>query len=182
MLKKAALALAAALTSAMPARAASGELSEYEVKAAFLVNFAKFTEWPAAAFGGTSTPLQVGIVGNDPFGAGLDDAVRGKLIGGRSMAVKRVDWRDDLTAFHIVFISSSEKRRLKDILRRLDASAVLTVSDIDTFISDSGLIAFVNQSNRIRFEVNAGATRPEDQLETPVPGNSRPLKEPPLCS
>jgi hypothetical protein len=123
------------------------------------VNFAKFIEWPAASFHSASAPLSIGVVGDDPFGADLNDAVSGKLVDRHPMAVKRVDWRDDLGQFQIVFIGASEKPRLKDILHRLESSAVLSVSDIENFCGNGGLIAFVNVNDRIKFQVNADAAQ-----------------------
>ena len=153
-----AFALTASLSGVVPQRALAAA-SEYELKAAFLVNFAKFVEWPAAAFDTSASPVLVGVVGDDPFGPDLDNTVRGKLFGGRSMDVKRFDWRDDLTGFHIVFISASEQRRLKDILRPLETTSILTVSDMDDFCTQGGVIALVSVKERIRFEVNRAAAR-----------------------
>jgi hypothetical protein len=155
----AAAAVCMLLASETHMRTLAAGLSEYEVKAAFLVNFAKFIEWPASVFKSAEAPLTIAVVGDDPFGADLDDAIRGKLVAGRSMAVKRVEWRDDLTPFQMVFISTSERLRVKDIVRRLDGASVLTVSDLDSFCSSGGLIAFVNVGDRIRFEVNAEAAQ-----------------------
>jgi hypothetical protein len=154
-----AVTLAALATGVMPGRPVAATLSEYELKAAFLVNFAKFVEWPASAFASPSAPVTLGVVGDDPFGSDLDDATRGKLIGIRPMVVKRVDWRDDLSRFHIVFVSVSELWRYKDILRSLDSSTALTVSDIKGFGTDGGIITFVDDNNRIRFAVNGAAAQ-----------------------
>ena len=153
------LALAAALLSVPSHAILAGGLSEYEVKAAFLVNFAKFVEWPATAFSSPSAPIVVAVVGDDPFGSDLDDAIRGKTVSGHPLVARRVDWRDDLAHLHVVFISASEKRRLKDILHRLETASVLSVSDMDGFCSDGGLIAFVVENDRIRFEVNDGTAQ-----------------------
>lgn len=153
-----ALALTVPLSGVVPRRAVAAA-SEYEIKAAFLVNFAKFVEWPATAFYAIEAPVRIGVVGDDPFGADLDKTVRGKLFGSRPMDVRRQEWRDDLTRFHIVFISGSEKRRLAEILRPLESTSVLTVSDMGDFCSQGGVIAFVNVDQRIRFEVNGAAAR-----------------------
>src|SRR5688572_8902234 len=95
-----ALALAVPFSGIVPDRVQTAT-SEYEVKAAFLINFAKFVEWPASSFDTATTQLRIGVVGDDPFGVSLDNAARGKVLDGREMAVKRLDWRDDLTGFHI---------------------------------------------------------------------------------
>jgi hypothetical protein len=154
-----ALALTGTLLSSIVSSGAAAATSEYEVKAAFLVNFAKFVEWPASVFGSAAAPVLIGVVGDDPFGRGIDDAVRGKFLDGRSITVERVDWREDLTGFQIVFISGSEQRRLKDILRPLESTSVLTVSDMGDFCRNGGVIAFVSVDQRVRFEVNGAAAR-----------------------
>jgi hypothetical protein len=137
----------------------AAELSEYQVKAAFLANFAKFVEWPVHSFPDGVAPVNVGIVGDDPFGFDIEDSFKGKTLQGHPMTIKRVDWRDDLARFHIVFISASEKRHLPDILGRLAPSNVLTVSDVDGFCRAGGIIAFVSDNNRVRFEINIDAAQ-----------------------
>jgi hypothetical protein len=150
-----ALALCAGALSLLSSRAVANELSEYQLKAAFMVNFANFTEWPVHSFPDGLAPVLVGVVGDDPFGHDLDRIVKGKSLSGHPMTVKRVDWQADLNAFHILFISASERRRLPDILHRLESSSVLTISDIDGFCAAGGMIAFVVENDHVRFEINA---------------------------
>jgi hypothetical protein len=149
-----ALAVCVSVFHAPAPRVMANELSEYQLKAAFLANFAKFVEWPTQSFPDGTAPVSIGIVGDDPFGRDIDETINGKLLQGHPMAVKRVDWRDDLAAFHMVFVSASEKRRLPDILQRMESSSVLTVSDLEGFCGAGGIIAFVMDRDRIRFEVN----------------------------
>jgi hypothetical protein len=120
-----------------------------------MMNFVNFTEWPVHSFPDGLAPILVGVVGDDPFGRDLDNTVKGKSLSGHRMIVKRVDWRDELNGFHILFISASEQRHLADILRKLESSSALTVSDLDGFCAAGGMIAFVTDNERIRFEVNA---------------------------
>jgi len=154
-----ALALCSSVVSLPSRRVVANELSEYQLKAAFLANFAKFVEWPAQTFPDGAAPVFVGIVGDDPFGRDIDDTFKGKALQGHPMAVRRVDWRDDLTRYHILYVSASEKRRLADILRQTESSSALTVSDIDGFCAAGGIIAFVMADERIRFEVNVDAAQ-----------------------
>ena len=98
------------LSDVQDAHAASP--SEYEVKAAFLYNFAKFIEWPDGAFADTSAPLVLGVLGADPFGIALKQTVQGKTIGGRSLVIQRSREIQHLEGCHLLFISSSEERRL----------------------------------------------------------------------
>jgi hypothetical protein len=148
------LALCATVFNQPTSRIMAAGLSEYQLKAAFLSNFAKFVEWPVRTFPDGVAPVLVGIVGDDPFGQDIDDTFKGKLLQGHPMSVKRVGWRDDLTGFHILYVSASEKRRLDDILDRVKSSSALTVSDLEGFCDSGGVIAFVMDQDRIRFEVN----------------------------
>jgi len=130
-----------------------------ELKMAFLITFMKFVEWPPTAFVDASTPLTVGILGEDPFDRGLDEAVRGKRIAAREVRVKRLGINDDLTQVHLLFISGSERARVANILPRLGSAGVLTVSDIEGFAEQGGIIELVLDKNRLRFEINMGAAR-----------------------
>lgn len=153
-----ALALCVGAIQVVPGRALAGQLSEYQWKAAFLLNFPKFIDWPTRPRD-VAAPLLIGIVGLDPFGRNIDDTVRGNRFPKHPTIVKRIDWRDDLTRFHILFISASEEQRVDEILRRVESSDVLTVSDIDGFCTRGGIIAFVTDGDRIRFEVNTDAAQ-----------------------
>src|SRR5258708_2722712 len=92
---------------------------EYELKAAFLYTFAQFTEWPAEAFPSPSAPLIIGIVGDDPFGRILDDAIQQEPIHGHPTAIRRLQRGESLTSCHVVFVSSSERRQLPQILAEI---------------------------------------------------------------
>src|SRR5882762_3439214 len=81
---------------------------EYDLKAAFLFNFAQFVEWPADAFAAATTPITIGVLGDDPFGASLDALVNGETIRNRSLVVRRFPSVEQVDACHILFISASE--------------------------------------------------------------------------
>jgi hypothetical protein len=132
---------------------------EYAVKAAFLYNFAKFVEWPPEAMGSGSSPLVLGVLGDDPFGAAIDQVVAGKTANGRQLVVRRLKWGQDLKQCHILFISSSERKRLAEILGALRGASILTVGDMDQFGQQGGMIQFVIEQNRVRFEINIGAAQ-----------------------
>jgi hypothetical protein len=153
------VALSVCLFDAIPPRVVAQTMSEYQLKAAFLVNFGKFVEWPEPAFGGATGPFVIGVVGDDPFGDDLDDAIEGKRVGVHPIVARRISSSDDMDGLEVVFIGASEKPRLADILRRLNGTFALTVSDIDRFCDVGGIIAFVVDNNRIRFEVNIDAAR-----------------------
>ena len=126
--------------------------NEFQVKAAYLYNFGRFTTWPAASL--TSDAFSICILGRDPFGSVLDTAVNGERVAGKGVQVRRIENPQDAVSCQILFISSSEEGRLKNILAALGKSGVLTVSDISQFSRRGGMIGFILQDNKIRFEVN----------------------------
>lgn len=135
--------------------------TEYQLKAAFLYNFAKFVEWPPAKLP-ANAPIVIGVLGEDPFGPDLDRAVIGKSISGHSLETRRYNNPDDARDAHILFISdtTSERRRLSQTLNALRGSSVLTVSDIDGFCDAGGIINFRILADKVRFEIS---TRAADQ-------------------
>jgi hypothetical protein len=143
--------LAAGL-SARSVRAQS-DADEYQVKAAYLLNFARFVEWPAGVLPAGS-PLDIGIVGDNPFGVALEEVLRGKSANGHPIQLRHLHWNDALTSCQIIFISTSEEAHLPDILRNLGQNSVLTVSDIDRFSLRGGVIEFRMVGNRVRFDIN----------------------------
>jgi len=136
------------------ARAQSPAASEYQVKAAFLYNFAKFIEWPASSFSDASAPLRICILGQDPFGADLRDIADEKSVNGRKIQVIPLADLRMARACHILFIASSEKAQLKQTLESLQGADVLTVGDTKGFVEKGGMINFVLENDRVRFEVN----------------------------
>lgn len=144
-----------AITAALSIGIAGAEHSagEYQVKAAYLMNFARFVEWPAARLP-ESAPLQIAVVGDDPFGVMLDDTLRGKTANGHPIQLRRLRRSDVLTSAHIVFISASEEAHLPEILQQLNHSSVLTVSDIERFSLRGGAIEFCMVGDRVRFDIN----------------------------
>ena len=130
---------------------------EYQVKAAFLFNFAKFAEWPADAFAGPGDPITICVAGDDPFGESLDNAVRGETVGGRRLAVERTRSLVKLRDCHIVFVARSERGRRHAILSSLEGASVLSVGEDDSFLTDGGVVRFVLDQNRVRFEINLAA-------------------------
>ncbi len=126
----------------------------YEVKAAYLYNFGKFVEWPAKITAGNNEPFTICVLGKDPFGASLDATIAGEAIDGKSVLAKRLSKPQEALNCRVLFISSSEDAQLKEILATLEKTSVLTVSDIAQFTRRGGMIQFVDDANRVRFEVN----------------------------
>jgi len=147
------------LLLAQGARSQDQAPSEYQVKAAFLYNFTKFVEWPASAFPEASTPFTIGIIGENPFGGELERAVKNKDVGGHRFAVKEIKSLSELKSCHILFISKSERRRLAEILAAVGSAPVLTVSETDRFLQAGGLINFLLEGNKVRFEISDPAAK-----------------------
>lgn len=147
--------LLALVGSPLSARVQAQSANEYQVKAAFLYNFAKFVDWPAEAFGGSNGTLIIGVVGEDPFGGTLDQAINGKSIGGRSLVVRRLKWGQDLRSCQILYISSSERKHLPQIIQSLRGASVLTVGDMGQFNQQGGIINFILEENKVKFEINS---------------------------
>ena len=127
---------------------------EYQVKAAFLLNFTKFVEWPASV-SASDSPIAICILGKDPFGRSLDDIVEGESIGSRKLAVERIVQLPAPPSCRVIFVSGSEKD-LPKIVSGF-GQGVLTVGEGDKFVRDGGMIAFVVVAGHVRFDVNPRA-------------------------
>jgi hypothetical protein len=137
--------------AAAPAPGPTPVASEYEVKAAFLYNFAKFVEWPSAKAGDS---FVVAVIGADPFGDVLERTVSGKAVQGRKLATRRVTRPEELDGADIVFVSSSEGARLPQVLKRLEGLPILTVGDMDNFVGRGGMVGFRVHDDNVRFDID----------------------------
>ncbi len=143
----------------------SSDSSEYLIKAGFIYNFAKFVEWPAAAFPQPDSPIVIGILGTDPFGNLIDRVIENKKIGARGLVVKRLKWGTalkDLTECKILFVGASEKAHLDDLVQIVKNLPILTVGETPGFAERGGVIRFVLEDNRVRFEINVEAAHQAD--------------------
>ena len=131
--------------------------SEYQVKAAFLVNFARFVEWPPQSFGGPNDPLVFGVYGNGLFSTALDQAISGKMIDGRRAVIRRVSEAGALRSCHVVFLPASEISHLGEVSNRLGGLSVLLVGETEGFTENGGVINFILEDERIRFEISPSA-------------------------
>jgi len=124
---------------------------EYPVKAAFLVRFGDYVDWPAGAFASPTSPLVVCVVGEDPFGAALDKAA-GSPVRGHPIAVKRLKTARPDSGCHIAFVAVSEATRAAQQLDALRGAPVLTVTDAKS--GASGIVNFVVKEERVRFDID----------------------------
>jgi YfiR/HmsC-like len=142
-----------------------GQPTEYQLKAAFLFNFAKFIEWPEKSFGSKESPFTVCVIGQDPFGSALEVSLLGKTMGSRAVQIMRFPNPTILAeARHcqIVFISASEKIHFHDVIESLNSMDALLVGDADGFVASGGTIEFMVEDNHIRFLINPDAAGRSD--------------------
>jgi hypothetical protein len=156
--------LAACLTFASigcatgPLHAQSPKPTEYEVEAAYLRNFGRFVEYPARA-GAANDVFNVCVLGQDPFGPLLDAALKNEVINGAPMAARRIATPEEGAGCRIVFLSNPKETQLSAMLNTLDAAGVLTVSDMANFTRRGGMVQFILDGNRVRFEINLAAAQ-----------------------
>jgi hypothetical protein len=134
----------------------AGSFQEYQVKAVFLFNFAKFVEWPAVAFKDAQSAVTLCILGKDPFGDALD-SLREKTIEGRRLVIRRVSKVEEADRCHILFVSASEKESLSHILKVTGNRNVLTVGDTKGFAESGVMINLISTENKVSFEINLDA-------------------------
>jgi hypothetical protein len=145
------LALALGLVAGAPAARAAGE---YEVKAAFLLNFARLIEWPGDAFGAPDAPLCIAVWGSDPFGGALDTLVKEEDVAGRPIRTRRVSSAAEARACQILFVPAGHTDAFRDVRGELAGSPTVVVGEQNGFASGTGAIGFYEEEGRIRFEVN----------------------------
>jgi hypothetical protein len=151
--------LAFSIGGAPIAQAQQPKASEFQVKAAYLYNFGRFVAWPSQIPAEASDVFKICVLGADPFGSTLDATLATGTIGGKSVTAKRISRPQDIDSCRILFISTSEERHLKDVLSALDSASVLTVSDIPRFSERGGMIGFVLDGDRVRFDVNLSSAQ-----------------------
>jgi len=134
---------------------AQTSMSEYQVKALFLLNFVKYVDWPAGASG----PITIGILGQDNFNDSLTDAVEGKNINGRAITIKHLSSGDSLSGCTILFISSSENSQLSAILGKVGSLPILTVGESESFLQNGGIINFLLKEGKIHLAINLKAAQ-----------------------
>jgi len=123
---------------------------EYRVKAAFLLNFLKFAQWPDA---GTSDPLVIGVLLPDPFSSELDEAAHASKISGRSVEVRRFRKLADVKRCHILFVPRDAEFSIAELAQ----AGRLTVGETAKFLASGGIISFYIQDHQVRFEIDPGA-------------------------
>jgi hypothetical protein len=146
-----------ALASALAPAARGQAYPETEVKAVFLLNFAKFVEWPPEAFSGAAAPVVIGVLGEDPFGPTLDRVLEGESLNGRAFRVERYASLDELRPCHVLYVSPPAADDLPAVVKRLKGARTLTVGETERFARGGGVIGFVVKEGRVRFVIDRRA-------------------------
>lgn len=175
-------AMLAVLASSSLVRGDAGAPGEYDIKAAFLVHFIDFARWPDGAFSSKTEPIQIGVLGEDPFGNRLEAAVQNEEPGHRPVVIRRARNAAELRHCQVVFVCRSERIDLPKILPRFSGRPVLTVGDTPGFAEYGGIINFYREGSHVRFEINrAAAQRSGIQLSSQLLSLAR-IVGPPLAS
>ena len=136
-----------------PAAVEQSAASEDELRAAFLLNFARFVTWPAER-PDDPTPLVFAVAGDATFAATLERVVRGQTVRGRPLAVVALKGTMPPSPVHLLYIASARDRRVGDWLVDAAQATVLTVSGATDFCRQGGMIRMYSESQRMRFEIN----------------------------
>ena len=128
--------------------------SEYQIKAVFIYNFSHFVEWPESSFEKSYDPFVIGILGSNPFGPYLQEAIRNERIGTHMMEVRQFENIREANKCHILYINLQDPDEIKQALLAVSGRPILTVGDSPNFIRYGGLIRFFTEENKIRLEVN----------------------------
>jgi hypothetical protein len=146
-----------ALAGAIPICPQAAPSVEYQVKAAFLFNFAKFVAWPRDAFPNEKTPITLCVFRHDPFGSALDEVIREKAINNRELLARRVNDLPELKTCQLVFVSGREEKQLPEILTSLKGASALVVGEGEDFAERGGAVQFFLENNKLRFAINVDA-------------------------
>jgi len=144
------------LTGMLAAGTEEAAPTEFQVKAAFLINFPKYVDWPANAFAETNSPIIVAIFGDDNIANEVQNMIgSGRTIGGHPLRLKRFAKEEEIQGdCHILFIGAAERQRIPAILEKIRREKILTVSETDDFLNQDGVINLARQGRKIRLQVN----------------------------
>ncbi len=129
----------------------------YEIKAAFIYNFAQFTQWPDSAFASGDSPFILAFIGDSELGPALGHVLEGKSIAGHPIVLKHLDSTSQINGCHLLFIPDSEESHLDDIFNAIGNQPILTVGETTKFMQAGGIIRFFIADGRIRFEIDPDA-------------------------
>jgi hypothetical protein len=130
---------------------------EYRVKAAFIFHFAQLVDWPADTQTGPNNSLFLCTLGADPFQGTLESTVAGKVIGNRIIRIRHLEEPQEMQACQIIFLGKAQSRRIPMLVADLRKAPVLTVGETAGFLDAGGMICFLLEQNKVRFDINLDA-------------------------
>jgi hypothetical protein len=130
---------------------------EYQIKAAFLFNFTRFVRWPASRLPRPDTPIVIGVLGRNPFGNTLTEAVRGRKVDSHPLVVRMVQQPSEVAAVHVLFVPAAETARAAAMADLINRSAILGVGETPAFLDSGGTIVFSLIGDKVRFDINLAA-------------------------
>lgn len=136
--------------------------AEYKIKAAFVYNLARFTEWPTDSLNNIADSFYIGVLGIHPFKDYLDDIAQEKLIKEKSIAIIYSDSIAEILKCRVVFISTSDQDLIEEIIEKLNGKSILTISDQTEFTRMGGMVNFINVHGKVRFAINIDASKRAD--------------------
>jgi hypothetical protein len=133
--------------------------TEFQVKAAFLINFPKYVDWPTNAFAETNSPVTVAIWGDENVANEVQNMIgNGRIISGHPVVLKRIAREEEINRdCHILFIGTAERQHIPAILEKIRGEKILTVGESDDFLEQNGIINLARQGRKIRLQVNLAA-------------------------
>jgi hypothetical protein len=152
-LRMAGVALVAAAIAPLAPAQPPPSASERSVKAAFVYKFLGYVDWPADAFATADAPLTIGVMEADDLAGDLEEVVRGRVINGHPIDVRRMRPSDPLTALNVLFVGAPARGRLAALARAASARSILTISETEDGLAQGSVINFVVINGRVRFEV-----------------------------
>jgi hypothetical protein len=160
-MQRAVLALASVLIVAASARATDQGASAPELRAAFMYNFAKFTEWPASVIGPPDRPIVFCVSDDQPMADALEQIVKGRAVSGHALSVRRTGFASggDFRTCHLLYASGLDLKRANELIGTLDRSPVLTVGDFERFAQMGGVANFFVEDGKMRFAINVDSAQ-----------------------
>lgn len=144
------------------AAAQTGPASEYELKAAMLYKLTRFVEWPPAVYRDPKAPMVLCILGRDPFGDFLTSIASSQTTDGRPVEIRHARNNKEVRACHVIYISSSERKSIGEILSALRGYSVLSVGEMAQFAAHGGMVQFSLDDRQVHFEINLEAASRAD--------------------
>jgi hypothetical protein len=129
-------------------------LSAAQVQAAFIYNFTKYTEWPSQPADADTTHFHLCVVGDNPVTEQLDTAIQGKVAANRTIQIRHIGNEANLSGCEVLYVGNVSRQTEERLLAALSAQPILTLGSLPGFLRGQGMVTFVVEDNRVRFDIN----------------------------